>query len=138
VRIHFNNSVFEMPPIDSLFAVDPSSPQLYTYTEQLSTWTNNAKSIVLQSFQNMKFIPRNQTLQKLPSINVSTFDQNNLIVATTLVDLADIVSNKAKDSISYTFTRTNVESLNNTDIIVEFVPRYPEMAKLIKIELPVS
>jgi hypothetical protein len=130
--------VFEMPPIDSLFAVDQSSPQLYTYTEQLSTWTNNAKSIVLQSFQNMKFIPRNQTLQKLPSINVSTFDQNNLIVATTLIDLADIVSNKTKDSISYTFTRTNVESLNNTDIVVEFVPRYPEMAKLIKIELPVS
>lgn len=127
-----------MPPIDSLFAVDQSSPQLYTYTEQLSTWTNNAKSIVLQSFQNMKFIPRNQTLQKLPSINVSTFDQNNLIVATTLIDLADIVSNKTKDSISYTFTRTNVESLNNTDIVVEFVPRYPEMAKLIKIELPVS
>jgi hypothetical protein len=138
VRIHFNNSVFEMPPIDSLFAVDQSSPQLYTYTEQLSTWTNNAKSIVLQSFQNMKFIPRNQTLQKLPSINVSIFDQNNLIVATTLIDLADIVSNKTKDSISYTFTRTNVESLNNTDIVVEFVPRYPEMAKLIKIELPVS
>ncbi len=127
-----------MPPIDSLFAVDQSSPQLYTYTEQLSTWTNNAKSIVLQSFQNMKFIPRNQTLQKLPSINVSIFDQNNLIVATTLIDLADIVSNKTKDSISYTFTRTNVESLNNTDIVVEFVPRYPEMAKLIKIELPVS
>jgi hypothetical protein len=66
----------------------------------------------------MKFIPRNQTLQKLPSINVSTFDQNNLIVATTLIDLADIVSNKAKDSIGYTFTRTNVESLNNTDIVV--------------------
>ena len=89
--------------------------------------------MVLQNFQNMKFIPKNQTLQTLPALNVSTFDENNSIVATTLVSLIDIVSNKTKDSISYTFTRTNVESLNNTDIIVEFVPRYPDMAKLIKI-----
>ena len=81
----------------------------------------------------MKFIPKIQTLQSLPSINVSTFDQNNLIVSTTLINLTDIVSNKAKDSISYTFTRTNVESLNNTDIIVEFAPRYPDMAKLVRI-----
>ena len=122
-----------MSPANSLFTVDPSSAQLYTYTEQFSTWTNSAKSMVLQNFQNMKFIPKNQTLQTLPALNVSTFDENNSIVATTLVSLIDIVSNKTKDSISYTFTRTNVESLNNTDIIVEFVPRYPDMAKLIKI-----
>ncbi len=74
----------------------------------------------------------------MPLINVSTFDQSNLIVGTVSINLTDIVSNKTKDSIRYTFTRTNVESLNNTDIIIDFVPKYPEMAKLVRISLPVN
>ena len=80
---------------------------------------------MLQSFQNMKFIPKNQTIQTLTKLNISTFDDSNSIISTTLVDLSDILPNKTKDSISYTFTRTNVESLNNTDIILNFTPRYP-------------
>ena len=86
----------------------------------------------------MKFIPNTQTLSSLPKLNISTFDQQNSIVATTLIDLKDIVPNKIKDSISYTFIRTTNESLNNTDIIIEFVPRYVDMAKLMKIELPLN
>lgn len=86
----------------------------------------------------MKFIPNTQTLSSLPKLNISTFDQQNSIVATTLIDLKDIVPNKFKDSISYSFTRTTNESLNNTDIVIEFVPRYADMAKLMKIELPLN
>jgi len=72
----------------------------------------------------MKFIPNTQTLGSLPKLNISTFDQSNSIVATTLVDLTDIVPSKFKGSTSYTFTRTSNESLNNTDILIDLVPRY--------------
>lgn len=84
----------------------------------------------------MKFIPNSQTISALPKLNVSTFDQYGSIVASTLIDLTNIVPNQIKDSISYTFTRTSTQSLNNTSIVLNFVPRYPDMAGLIKIDLP--
>lgn len=127
-----------MSSTNQLFTSDPTSTQLYSYNENLSSWVNSSKILNLSSFQNMKFIPNSQTLSSLPKLNVSTFDQLNSIVATTLIDLTNIVPNQFKDSISYTFTRSNTESLNNTDIALNFVPRYPDMAKLLKVDLPLN
>lgn len=84
----------------------------------------------------MKFIPNLQTLSTLPKLNISTFDQYGSIVASTLIDLTNILPNQIKDSINYTFTRTNTQSLNNTNIVLNFVPKYPDMAALMKIDLP--
>jgi len=138
MKIFFNNTVFFMSSTNQLFTSDPTSTQLYSYNENLSSWVNSSKILNLSSFQNMKFIPNSQTLSSLPKLNVSTFDQLNSIVATTLIDLTNIVPNQFKDSISYTFTRSNTESLNNTDIALNFVPRYPDMAKLLKVDLPLN
>lgn len=87
---------------------------------------------------NMKFIPNTQTLSAIPRLNISTFDDNKAIVATTSVELSSIVPNSTQDSVSYNFTRSINESMNNTDMIVEFVPRYPDMTKLVKISLPLN
>ena len=127
-----------MSSTNQLFTSDPTSTQLYSYNENLSSWVNSSKILNLSSFQNMKFIPNSQTLSSLPKLNVSTFDQLNSIVATTLIDLTNIIPNQFKDSISYTFTRSSTESLNNTDIALNFVPRYPDMAKLFKVDLPLN
>lgn len=54
----------------------------------------------------MKYIPNSVTLSALPKLNISTYDNMNSIVATTLIDLIDIVPNKIRDAISYTFVRT--------------------------------
>jgi hypothetical protein len=138
VVIFFNNTVISIGSTNQLFTADPTSSQLYSYNESVSSWTNNTKLLSLQYLQNIKFIPNLQTLSAMPKLNISTFDQFNSIVATTLVDISSIVPNSTRNSISYSFTRTSNESLNNTDIIVDFVPRYPEIAKLLKIELPIN
>ncbi len=132
MKIFFNSSTFSMPST-SLFSSDVSNSQLYSYAESVGSWSNTSRQLTLQSFKNLQFIPSYQTLSGLSQVNISTFDQTNSIVATTLIDITDIVPNKAKDSISYSFVRTSNESLNSTDIVINFVPRYPSMAKLLKI-----
>ncbi len=125
-------------PSTSLFSTIISNYQLYFYNESLNGWSNASKQLRLIEFKNLQFIPSSQTLAGLTKVNISTFDQSNSIVGTTLIDISDIVPNKAKDSISYTFVRTSNESLNYTDIIIDFIPRYSSMVKLIKIQLPLT
>jgi len=41
--------------------------------------------------------------------------------------------NQMKNSVSYDFVRSSVESLGETDVTVEFRVRYQKMAQLVKI-----
>jgi hypothetical protein len=86
----------------------------------------------------MLFIPNNQTLQALPPLLVETLDGSGFTVANSSIDLRQIVPNIYKDSISYSFTRSNNQSGVYTDLTISFLPRYPQKASLLRIDLPAN